>query len=187
MVGVKTSSSPNQPINQSTNQSINQSINRSQSIQAANQSINQLFNGRIIQASNQSTNQCLREWDIFSIETQSNVCVPSCCRYCLMLLDNLGKDYIVWDKAAVIRFKSPGMGTITAKCRLTEEVIERVREEADRDGRCQPTFLVEIFDSNGKVVAEIDKMISVRRKDRSKSRTPAVNSEKGRTDWNLIS
>jgi hypothetical protein len=28
--------------------------------------------------------------------------------FMLMLIENLGKDYIVWDKSASIRFKKPG-------------------------------------------------------------------------------
>ena len=28
----------------------------------------------------------------------------------LMFLENLGRDYVVWDKAATIRFKTPGRG-----------------------------------------------------------------------------
>ncbi|OWA53391.1 hypothetical protein BV898_17821 [Hypsibius exemplaris] len=94
--------------------------------------------------------------------------------YCLMLVANLGKDYVIWDKAATIRFLNPGVGTVTAKFRLTEDVIRRIKEEADREGRCQPTFKVEILDAAGKVVADADKVISVRRKDKIKARTAAA-------------
>ena len=31
--------------------------------------------------------------------------------YMLMLMENLGRDYVVWDKAAHIEFVSPGKGT----------------------------------------------------------------------------
>ena len=34
--------------------------------------------------------------------------------YMLMLIENLGRDYIVWDKSATIRFRKPGTGTMTA-------------------------------------------------------------------------
>src|SRR5208282_1249110 len=43
--------------------------------------------------------------------------------FMLMLIQNLGKDYIVWDKAASIRFKKPGRGTVFANFRLSEEQI----------------------------------------------------------------
>ena len=32
--------------------------------------------------------------------------------YMLMLIENLGRDYIVWDKAATIRFRKPGKGKV---------------------------------------------------------------------------
>lgn len=38
--------------------------------------------------------------------------------YMLMLLHNLGKDYIVWDKAAEINYKKPGKGRLRADFNL---------------------------------------------------------------------
>ncbi len=38
--------------------------------------------------------------------------------YMIMLIKNLGPDYIVWDKAATIRFKKPGKATLFAEFRL---------------------------------------------------------------------
>jgi hypothetical protein len=38
--------------------------------------------------------------------------------YMLMLMANLGRDYIVWDKAATIRYKKPGRGTVRAEFRI---------------------------------------------------------------------
>ena len=34
--------------------------------------------------------------------------------YMFILMENLGKGYIVWDKAATIRFKKPGLTTVTS-------------------------------------------------------------------------
>jgi hypothetical protein len=47
----------------------------------------------------------------------------------VMLMENLGKDYIVWDKAANIDFIAPGRGTVKAHFRLSKEEIERVRSQ----------------------------------------------------------
>lgn len=41
--------------------------------------------------------------------------------YMLMLIENLGRDYIVWDKAATIRFRKPGTGKMRAEFRLTSQ------------------------------------------------------------------
>src|SRR3954467_6939617 len=41
--------------------------------------------------------------------------------YMIMLIKILGSDYIVWDKAATIRFKRPGRETLRAKFRIEPE------------------------------------------------------------------
>ncbi|MFE8597273.1 DUF4442 domain-containing protein [Archangium violaceum] len=82
----------------------------------------------------------------------------------LMFLENLGRDYVVWDKAATIRFKTPGRGTVFARFRLTEDDINAVRVAVERDGRAQPTFTVAITDSEGQLIAEAEKVLSVKKK-----------------------
>src|SRR5437764_2114878 len=46
--------------------------------------------------------------------------------YMLMLMANLGRDYIVWDKAATIRYKKPGRDTVRVEFRLTDAQIEDI-------------------------------------------------------------
>jgi hypothetical protein len=48
--------------------------------------------------------------------------------YMLMLISNLGSDYIVWDKAAHIRFRKPGKGKVRAEFRLTDAQLNDIRE-----------------------------------------------------------
>ena len=50
--------------------------------------------------------------------------------YMLMLMENLGRDYIVWDKAASIRFRKPGKGRVKAEFRLTDAQLDDIREKA---------------------------------------------------------
>jgi acyl-coenzyme A thioesterase PaaI-like protein len=85
--------------------------------------------------------------------------------FMLMLIENLGRDYIVWDKAATIRFKSPGTGTVTARFHLTQEQIGEVREQANQEGKIEPVFTAEVVDEDGKIVAEVEKLVYVRKKD----------------------
>jgi hypothetical protein len=51
--------------------------------------------------------------------------------FMIMLINNLGPDYIVWDKAATIRFKRPGKGTMKACFRLPEERVGGIRSVED--------------------------------------------------------
>lgn len=87
----------------------------------------------------------------------------------LMLIKNLGEEYIVWDKAASIRFKKPGKGRVRAEFRLTQEEIDSIRTKADQDPKVEPVFKVSILDDFGEVVAEVEKTLFVCRKDKRRS------------------
>ena len=89
--------------------------------------------------------------------------------YMLMLINILGPEYIVWDKAAAIRFKKPGKGVVKASFRLTEEQIAEIRAAAETQPKVEPQFQVLITDSEGNVVAEIDKLLYVRKKEKTKA------------------
>jgi hypothetical protein len=84
--------------------------------------------------------------------------------YMLMLMANLGRDYIVWDKAATIRYRKPGKGTVRAEFRLSDSQIEDVREKLKTLPKYEPVFTIEVKDGGGVVIAEIEKVIHVRLK-----------------------
>lgn len=84
--------------------------------------------------------------------------------YMLMLINILGPDYIVWDKAASIRFKKPGKGLVRATFHIPEERIAEIRAAADTQGKVEPQFQVQITDNDGNVIAEVNKLLYVRRK-----------------------
>jgi acyl-coenzyme A thioesterase PaaI-like protein len=85
--------------------------------------------------------------------------------FMLILIEALGRDYIVWDKAATIRFRRPGRGTVRATFHIPPERVEEIRAAADAQGKVEPTFQAEIVDERGEVVAEVEKLLYVRRKD----------------------
>ena len=82
----------------------------------------------------------------------------------IMLMKNLGKDYIVWDKAAEIEFIRPGTTTVTAEFKLTEEDLQKIKEEVKRRGKFLPEFDVFVKDLNDEIVAKVKKIIYVRKK-----------------------
>lgn len=93
--------------------------------------------------------------------------------YMLILMQNLGKDYIVWDKAADIRFKAPGKGKLTAHFNISKDRIAEIKQQADDNYKVEPKFTVQIKDESGLVVAEVDKLLYVRRKDKTPPPRPA--------------
>lgn len=87
--------------------------------------------------------------------------------YVVMLANILGPDYIVWDKAANIRFKKPGKGVMKATFDLTEEKIAEIRAAAEVQTKVEPLFQVLVKDEEGDVVAEIDKLLYIKMKNKS--------------------
>ena len=85
--------------------------------------------------------------------------------YMLMLMANLGRDYIVWDKAASIRYRKPGKGTVRAEFRLTDAQLDDIREKVKCLPKYEPTFKVEVRDEQGTVIAEVEKLLYVRKKE----------------------
>ncbi|MGQ9670138.1 MAG: DUF4442 domain-containing protein [Desulfosoma sp.] len=84
--------------------------------------------------------------------------------YMLMLIKNLGPDYLVWDKAATIDFVKPGKGTVRAHFQLQEKVLQEIKQRVKDGGKFLPTFTVEVQDRQGEVVARVEKVLYVRKK-----------------------
>jgi len=91
--------------------------------------------------------------------------------FMVMLIENLGKDYIVWDKSASIRFKKPGRGTVSASFRLSEPQIREIKQALNfpEKEKIERVFTVDVRDESGSVVTQIEKLLHIRRKDQSSS------------------
>jgi hypothetical protein len=81
--------------------------------------------------------------------------------YMLMLMENLGPGFVVWDKAASIRFRKPGRGTLTALFRLEEDEFLEIRRLLEEQPKIDRNYLVQLVDSQGAVHAEIEKTIHI--------------------------
>jgi acyl-coenzyme A thioesterase PaaI-like protein len=83
--------------------------------------------------------------------------------YMLMILKNLGRDYIVWDKRSEIEYVAPGKSTVFAEFEVKEEDLEEIKREVAAAGKYLKWFEVEIKTSDGTVVAIVKKQIYVRK------------------------
>lgn len=81
--------------------------------------------------------------------------------YMLMLIRILGRDYVVWDKAAKIRFRRPGKSTLYADFKLTPDEIETIKELADASKSVDRVYELELKDRDGKVHAQIEKTLYI--------------------------
>jgi acyl-coenzyme A thioesterase PaaI-like protein len=82
----------------------------------------------------------------------------------LLTLHTLGRDYIVWDKAAEIVFRKPGRGTVRAHFRLDDATLDDIRAATAGGEKHLRWFETEILDGDGEVVARVRKQLHVRRK-----------------------
>ncbi len=84
--------------------------------------------------------------------------------YMIMLIKILGPQYVVWDKAATIRFRRPGRSTLFATFRLTDADLEAIRAAVATEGKSEPRFVVELKDEAGEVCVICEKVLSIRRR-----------------------
>lgn len=84
--------------------------------------------------------------------------------YMLMLIQLLGPDYIVWDKAAAIEFVRPGRGRVHATFRIEPDQLHEIVEKTATGAKFLPTYPVEILDTEGQVIARVQKTLYIRRK-----------------------
>ena len=79
--------------------------------------------------------------------------------YVLIRIENLGREYIVWDKSARIRFRGPSRGRVKAAFRISEQQLAEIRGELEMTDKVEPTFTVEVTDDSGEVVAQVEKVV----------------------------
>ena len=90
--------------------------------------------------------------------------------YMIMLMRLLGRDYVVWDKTASIRFRKPGRNTLRATFRIDDTELEAIRAATAAGEPVDRTYNVDLIDAEGTVSASIEKVIYVRRVAGSQSR-----------------
>jgi len=82
--------------------------------------------------------------------------------YMIMLLRLLGRGFVVWDKAAEIRFLKPGRATLYATFKIAEEELTEIRE-ATASGPVDRVYTVDLVDAAGVTHATVRKTIYIRR------------------------
>jgi acyl-coenzyme A thioesterase PaaI-like protein len=81
--------------------------------------------------------------------------------YMLMLYHVLGRDFVVWDKAASIRFRRPGRSTLYARYELTNELTDGIRADVAINGQTERVLAIDWVDAEGVVHAQIERTVYV--------------------------
>lgn len=93
----------------------------------------------------------------------------------VMLMRRLGRDFVVWDKAASIRYVRPGRSDCFVRFEVSEELVADLRERAAREGKFDWTTRVEVRDVEGQIVAEVEKVIYISKRSLYEARSSSRN------------
>lgn len=84
--------------------------------------------------------------------------------FMLILMHHLGREYIVWDKAASINFLLPGRGEVFAEFRISAQEINDIRQLAADFSAVFREYQVDIMNHSGQRIAQVNKTLYIRRK-----------------------
>lgn len=94
----------------------------------------------------------------------------------IMVLRNLGSDYLVWDQAGQIDFLRPGKGTVRARFELDAATLDRMRAAAAGGDKVLHWFETDVLGADGERVAQVRKQVYVRLKP---ARRPSAQNAAG--------
>ena len=92
----------------------------------------------------------------------------------IQILNILGDDYVVWDKAAEIKFKRPGRENLYANFNCTPSEILNIKKRIENEQEIEVEKLTQLTNKNGDIVfCEVSKTIYIANKNfyKSKRRT----------------
>lgn len=84
--------------------------------------------------------------------------------FVILAAQQLGDEFIVWDKSAQIDFLAPGRTAITAHVQMPADIVAQMRAEADDGSKVLRWFEVDFIDEFGHVIAQAHRQLYVRRK-----------------------
>jgi len=82
----------------------------------------------------------------------------------LMLMQLLGRDYIVWDKSAHIDYISAVKTEVVADIKITDSQLSDIKNATENGDKYLPKYQVLISDTRGELVARVEKELYIRKK-----------------------
>ena len=93
--------------------------------------------------------------------------------FMLMLMQILGRDYVVWDKGATIKFIRPITGRVKCRFLLTDTLIDTIKTQIAANGQYIFDLPLQFEDDNGKVYATFTKTLYTASKEYYKKKKEA--------------
>lgn len=85
--------------------------------------------------------------------------------YMVQLINILDSNYVVWDKAACIKYKAPAKEKVYASFTFTEEEIKNIKNSVSLENEINLQKKLNITTKKGVVIAELDKTIYIASKE----------------------
>ncbi len=102
--------------------------------------------------------------------------------YMLMLMHQLGSNYVVWDKSSHIDFIAPGNSKVTARMKIPSTEVITIQELAKDGDAVFREYKVDIVDDQQKLIATVTKTLYIRLRKYSKSKEQASRIETPHTE-----
>jgi acyl-coenzyme A thioesterase PaaI-like protein len=102
--------------------------------------------------------------------------------YMLMLMHQLGSNYVVWDKSSHIDFVAPGNSKVTARMKIPSTEVITIQELAKDGEAVFREYKVDIVDDQQKLIATVTKNLYIRLRKYSKSKEQASRIETPHTE-----
>ena len=102
--------------------------------------------------------------------------------YMLMLMHQLGSNYVVWDKSSHIDFIAPGNSKVTARMKIPSAEVITIQELAKDGEAVFREYKVDIVDDQQKHIATVTKTLYIRLRKYSKSKEQASRIETPHTE-----
>ena len=87
--------------------------------------------------------------------------------YMIILMRQLGPDYIVSDTSASIHFRKPGRGTLTARFCIEPEEVAEIKRLCETERSINRVYHVDLVNRDGEPAASVEKVLYIRKGDRS--------------------
>ena len=84
--------------------------------------------------------------------------------YMIQLMKILGENYVVWDKAAHVRFKRPGDQTLYIRFLITDEILDAIKKRAKEENEFDLELKTDWINAAGKVYANVTKTLYIANK-----------------------
>ncbi len=82
----------------------------------------------------------------------------------ILVMQCLGRDYIVWDRAGEIDFVAPGREDVYAEFRVDDAMLDELRAATANGEKYLRWFDTDVKTAGGDVIARVRKQLYVRRK-----------------------